>query len=123
MLFFVLCSQKGDFSGKINDKGCLPAGEKWLEQNLISIAGVAVGIAFLQVGTCFSCFCALAILALHTNALLISSHFRFWAYALPKTYVLTYSHKWPNGIDIAGLQLLSKSTDDVFSIFYQNSVP
>ena len=48
--FFLLCCQKGDFSGKINDKGCLPAGEKWLEQNLISIAGVAVGIAFLQVG-------------------------------------------------------------------------
>ena len=47
---FLLCWQKGDFSGKINDKGCLPAGEKWLEQNLISIAGVAVGIAFLQVG-------------------------------------------------------------------------
>jgi len=55
MLFFVLCSQKGDFSGKINDKGCLPAGEKWLEQNLISIAGVAVGIAFLQIlGICFA---------------------------------------------------------------------
>ena len=54
MLFFVLCSQKGDFSGKINDKGCLPAGEKWLEQNLISIAGVAVGIAFLQVGTLYT---------------------------------------------------------------------
>merc|ERR1711953_1345494 len=46
---------KGDFSGKINDKGCLPAGEKWLEQNLISIAGVAVGIAFLQIlGICFA---------------------------------------------------------------------
>ena len=52
--FFLLCCQKGDFSGKINDKGCLPAGEKWLEQNLISIAGVAVGIAFLQVGTLYT---------------------------------------------------------------------
>jgi len=52
---FLLCCQKGDFSGKINDKGCLPAGEKWLEQNLISIAGVAVGIAFLQIlGICFA---------------------------------------------------------------------
>jgi hypothetical protein len=54
----------------INDKGCLPAGEEWLERNLLVVAGkniyiieyyyrilyiiyvyigVAVGIAFLQV--------------------------------------------------------------------------
>jgi len=34
----------------INDKGCLPAGEEWLERNLLVVAGVAVGVAFLQVG-------------------------------------------------------------------------
>jgi hypothetical protein len=33
----------------INDKGCLPAGEEWLERNLLIVAGVAVGVAFLQV--------------------------------------------------------------------------
>ena len=67
--FFLLCCQKGDFSGKINDKGCLPAGEKWLEQNLISIAGVAVGIAFLQVGPFskpFLPFCLPPLIRLYT---------------------------------------------------------
>ena len=33
----------------INEKGCLSAGEEWLEKNLLVVAGVAVGIAFLQV--------------------------------------------------------------------------
>jgi len=39
----------------INDKGCLPAGEEWLERNLLVVAGVAVGVAFLQIlGICFA---------------------------------------------------------------------
>jgi len=39
----------------INDKGCLEAGEDWLEKNLVVVAGVAVGIAFLQIlGICFA---------------------------------------------------------------------
>lgn len=29
--------------------GCIPAGEQWLEANLIPVAGVLVGIALLQV--------------------------------------------------------------------------
>ena len=33
----------------VNDKGCLQAGEEWLEHNLLTVAGIAVGIAFLQV--------------------------------------------------------------------------
>ena len=33
----------------INEKGCLAAGEEWLEGNLLVVAGIAVGIAFLQV--------------------------------------------------------------------------
>ena len=46
-------------SSTINEKGCLLAGEEWLEKNLIVVAGVAVGIAFLQVRTLFfSYFCA-----------------------------------------------------------------
>ena len=36
-------------SSIINEKGCLAAGEDWLTNNLIVVAGVAVGIAFLQV--------------------------------------------------------------------------
>lgn len=105
--FFLLCCQKGDFSGKINDKGCLPAGEKWLEQNLISIAGVAVGIAFLQVGPFFHSLLLNSFLLLFVKSNIISCFSRSLAYALPKTCVPTYLHKWPNGIDIAGLQLLS----------------
>ena len=33
----------------MNEKGCLQAGEEWLEHNLLTVAGIAVGIAFLQV--------------------------------------------------------------------------
>jgi len=33
----------------------LSAGEEWLENNLLVVAGVAVGIAFLQIlGICFA---------------------------------------------------------------------
>ena len=46
---YFLFPQKGDVSLKINEKGCLQAGDEWLTKNLIPIAGVAVGIAFLQV--------------------------------------------------------------------------
>ena len=35
----------------MNEKGCLQAGEEWLEHNLLTVAGIAVGIAFLQVLT------------------------------------------------------------------------
>ena len=39
----------------INEKGCLAAGEEWLEGNLLVVAGIAVGIAFLQVICVFYC--------------------------------------------------------------------
>lgn len=35
----------------IYDKGCLRAGEEWVERNLIPVAGVAVAMAVLQVFT------------------------------------------------------------------------
>jgi len=39
----------------VNEKGCLQAGEEWLEHNLLTVAGIAVGIAFLQIlGICFA---------------------------------------------------------------------
>ena len=48
--FLAICKiQTGDKSSIINEKGCLSAGEEWLENNLLVVAGVAVGIAFLQV--------------------------------------------------------------------------
>ena len=50
----MLC-QRGDLTSIINEKGCLMAGEEWLGDHVIVVAGVAVGIAFLQVcdGFCF----------------------------------------------------------------------
>ena len=39
----------GDYSVVIYDKGCLRAGEEWVERNLIPVAGVAVAMAVLQV--------------------------------------------------------------------------
>ena len=41
--------QNYDVAKIINDKGCLQAGEEWMERNLIVVVGVLVGIAFLQV--------------------------------------------------------------------------
>jgi len=39
----------------INNRGCLDAGEKWLMSNVMVVAGVAVGVAFLQIlGICFA---------------------------------------------------------------------
>lgn len=41
--------QDFDRGSKIYTTGCIPAGEKWLETNLIPVAGVAVGMALLQI--------------------------------------------------------------------------
>ena len=41
--------QKEDYTRVIYDKGCLRAGEEWVERNLIPVAGVAVAISVLQV--------------------------------------------------------------------------
>lgn len=41
--------QPGDRSMVVYDRGCLRAGEDWVEVNLIPVAGAAVGIAILQV--------------------------------------------------------------------------
>ncbi|XP_055876339.1 tetraspanin-17-like [Biomphalaria glabrata] len=44
-----------DRATRINTIGCIPAGEKWLETNLIPVAGAAVGVALLQIlGICFA---------------------------------------------------------------------
>ena len=46
--------QKEDYTRVIYDKGCLRAGEEWVERNLVPVAGVAVAISVLQVHTCAS---------------------------------------------------------------------
>ena len=43
-------------SKTINERGCIEAGEEWLERNLLVVAGVAVSIAFLQVIILFCLF-------------------------------------------------------------------
>ena len=49
MLFCVVNAQPGDRSRVVYERGCLRAGEEWVEVNLIPVAGAAVGIAILQV--------------------------------------------------------------------------
>ena len=46
---FLFIFKGGDVHKIINEKGCLVAGEEWLERNLLVVAGIAVGVAFLQV--------------------------------------------------------------------------
>jgi len=48
-MFLSFVSQPGILGDIVNERGCLEAGERWLESNLVTVAGVAVGIAFLQV--------------------------------------------------------------------------
>lgn len=43
--------QELEQQGSIYTKGCVGQFEKWLQDNLIVVAGVLVGIALLQVGT------------------------------------------------------------------------
>lgn len=44
-----------DVSKIINEKGCVQAGEEWIERNLLIVAIVAVATAFLQIlGICFA---------------------------------------------------------------------
>ena len=38
-----------DYSLVIYDRGCLRAGEEWVERNLIPVAAVAVAVSVLQV--------------------------------------------------------------------------
>lgn len=45
----------GDRSMVVYERGCLRAGEEWVEYNLIPVAGATVGIAILQIlGICFA---------------------------------------------------------------------
>jgi hypothetical protein len=47
--FCLVNVQPGDRSMVVYERGCLRAGEEWVEFNLIPVAGAAVGIAILQV--------------------------------------------------------------------------
>lgn len=44
-----VCPQELEQQGSIHTKGCVGQFEKWLQDNLIIVAGVFVGIALLQV--------------------------------------------------------------------------
>jgi len=47
--------QPGDYSLVIYERGCLRAGEEWVERNLVPVAGVAVAVSVLQIlGICFA---------------------------------------------------------------------
>ena len=50
----------------IYDKGCLRAGEEWVERNLIPVAGVAVAMAVLQVLTLFGIDTVLSLVCTHS---------------------------------------------------------
>ncbi|KAA0193348.1 hypothetical protein HAZT_HAZT000272, partial [Hyalella azteca] len=50
LVIFGICSKAkgGARSDVIYERGCLRAGEDWIENNLVPVAGVAVGVAILQ---------------------------------------------------------------------------
>ena len=46
---FAACLQNYDVGKIIYEKGCVQAGEEWVERNLLTLACTAVTIAFVQV--------------------------------------------------------------------------
>ena len=48
-LSIYLCKQQMDVSMVIYERGCLRAGEEWVERNLIPVAAVAVSVSVLKV--------------------------------------------------------------------------
>jgi len=48
---FLSFFQNFEVAKVIYEKGCIQAGEEWMERNLLAIASGAVGTAFAQVGT------------------------------------------------------------------------
>jgi len=51
-LFDVYLPQNSDPSDVIYTSGCIEQGEVWVNQNLIPVAGVFVGLALVQVCDC-----------------------------------------------------------------------
>lgn len=45
----VVCHQNFDVSKIINEKGCLQAGEEWIERNVLNISSMGLFITFWQV--------------------------------------------------------------------------
>ena len=98
----------------INERGCIDAGEEWLGRNVIVVAGVAVGIAFLQVLFLFVSFTFCFIIEnKHLKNNKGSLHciwmtqmvcvyillFRFLVFVLHRTYGQIYLPRWPSGDD------------------------
>lgn len=48
-LFFCVDFQNYDVSKIIHEKGCIQAGEEWMERNMLSVASCTVFIIFFQV--------------------------------------------------------------------------
>lgn len=52
LCFFCFFLKELERQKHIYTKGCVGQFEKWLQDNLIIVAGIFVGIALLQVGVC-----------------------------------------------------------------------
>ena len=88
-------------SNIVYDKGCLKAGEEWLERNLLLVAGIAVGIAFMQVRLDFK----------HINVLKILFRYFF------------LTHSQPTGDKIETIKYFSSFESFKFlEIFIENSI-
>lgn len=80
-------------SRTINEKGCVQAGEEWVERNLIIISSTAIFLAFMQVCPAIpfsnenSWFYKMFTLVFH----------RYWEYALRKIYAPTFLPRSQNG--------------------------
>lgn len=51
----IFIEQSNDMSRTINEKGCVQAGDEWIERNLIIISSTAIFLAFMQVSSAQLC--------------------------------------------------------------------
>lgn len=95
-VFILGFRQNQEISRTINEKGCVQAGEEWIERNLITISSFVIFLAFLQVifsrilSSLFSNWCDF-------NFITMNIFFRFWAFVLHKICVQTFLHNDQNG--------------------------
>lgn len=112
---YTFYSQSNDISRTINEKGCVQAGEEWVERNLIIISSTVIFLAFMQVcfdtpffpTHLFTIFCSHSLFCnqtiLHTaNFFPHRLHFifRFWVYVLRKICMQIFLLKSQNGDEL-----------------------
>lgn len=94
--------QSVELSKIIYEKGCVQAGEEWIEHNLIIISTAAIVVMFFQVSVNCSVFSLFNFFISHFNGinlLICFCYYRYWEFVLPRTCVPIFILRNRNGTD------------------------